>query len=80
MKGLVKRKGEGKRLKAIMKVRYLRWFAFFIGGLIIASPFPDELGIALMGFSKMRILPFMIMSFIFNSLGILVIGLVAKSL
>lgn len=80
LKELVKYNSVGKRLKTIFRLRCFRWFAFFVGGLIIASPFPDELGIALMGFSKMKTLPFMVVSFIFNSLGILIIGLVAKSL
>lgn len=80
LREFIQNKGAKKRLKAVFKLKYFRWFAFFIGGLIIASPFPDELGVALMGFSKMKTAPFMIVSFIFNSLGILIIGLVAKSL
>lgn len=52
----------------------------FIGGLIIASPLPDELGLALMGMSKMKTSRFILISFSFNTLGILLIGLAARSL
>ena len=51
-----------------------------MGGLIIASPFPDELGIGLLGFSKMRTRWFVLLSFTFNFIGIFLIGLVAKTL
>ena len=50
------------------------------GGLILASPLPDELGVAVLGFSKMRLKYFALLSFVFNFLGIAVIGLVARAL
>jgi hypothetical protein len=40
----------------------------------------DELGIAILGFSKMRVKYFAMLSFVFNFLGITVIGLIARSL
>lgn len=69
-----------KRFHLLFKRRFFRWLTFFIGGFIIASPLPDELGIAVLGFSKMRVKYFVVLSFVFNFLGILVIGLVARSL
>ena len=48
---LINHNTSGKRIKAILKIRFFRWFTFLIGGLIIASPFPDVLGIGLLGFS-----------------------------
>lgn len=80
---LVKHQGTGrtgKRFKVLLKLKYFRWLTFLMGGLIIASPFPDELGIGLLGFSKMRTRWFIILSFTFNFIGILLIGLVAKTL
>lgn len=62
------------------KLKYFRWVTFFIGGLIIASPFPDELGISLLGLSKMKTKHFLPLSLAFNFLGILVIGALAKSM
>ncbi len=77
---LIKHETSGKRLKAIFKLKIFRWLTFLTGGLIIASPLPDELGISLLGFSKMKTVPFMILSFSFNFIGIILIGLLARSL
>lgn len=73
-------KGLGRRFKILLKMKYFRWFTFLIGGLIIASPFPDELGISILGFSRLRMSWFIPISFTFNFTGILLIGFVAKSL
>lgn len=77
---LISHNDSGKRIKAILKMRFFRWFTFLIGGLIIASPLPDELGIGLLGFSKMKAWRFVPFSFTFNFIGILLIGLIAKTL
>lgn len=77
---VVKHQGVGKRFKALLKMKYFRWFTFLVGGLIIASPFPDELAIGLLGFSRLRMKWFIPISFTFNFIGILLIGLVAKAL
>ena len=69
-----------RRFHLLFKRRFFRWFTFFVGGFILASPLPDELGIAVLGFSKMRVKYFALLSFAFNFLGILAIGLVARSL
>ncbi len=76
---VIKERGGGRRLKAFLKKRSYRWLTFLVGGLIIASPFPDELGISLLGFSKTRTSYFIPLSFTFNFIGILLIGLVAKA-
>jgi len=77
---LVNQQGGGRRLRHLLKLKLFRWSAFFVGGLIIASPLPDELGIALTGFSKMRSYQFVLLSFTFNFLGIILIGLVAHTM
>ncbi|MFA5248632.1 MAG: hypothetical protein WC415_05500 [Patescibacteria group bacterium] len=69
-----------KRLKAVFKLKFFRWFIAFLGALIIASPFPDELGLAMMGLTKIKTTIFIPLSFILNSLGILIIGLIARAL
>ena len=69
-----------RRFHLLFKRRFFRWITFLVGGLILASPLPDELGIAVLGFSKMRVKYFALLSFVFNFLGIVVIGLVARSL
>ncbi len=68
------------RFMVLIRSRAFRWASFFIGGLIIASPFPDELGISLMGFSKMKTAWFVPLSYAFNFIGILLIGLAARAI
>lgn len=68
-----------RRYHLLFKRRFFRWVTFFVGGFILASPLPDELGIAVLGFSKMRSNYFALLSFGFNFLGILAIGLIAQA-
>lgn len=69
-----------KRVKHLFRLRYFRWFTFLIGGMLIASPLPDELGIGVLGFSKMKLSVFIPLSLFFNFVGITLIGIVARSL
>lgn len=73
------KKSRSERFFSIFKLRLFRWFVPFIGALVVASPLPDELGLAMMGLSKMKMSIFIPVSFVLNSLGILAICLVAKS-
>lgn len=77
---LIKHQGAGKRIKALFRLKFFRWLIFLAGCLIIISPLPDEVGVGLLGFSKMKTWRFVPLSFIFNFIGILLIGLVAKTL
>ena len=72
-------KGGIRRFTKLLKFRFFRYLTFFMGGLIIASPLPDELGISLLGLSRMREVYFVPLSFVFNFVGILTIGLIAAS-
>ena len=70
-----------RRFHLLFKRRLFRWGTFFIGGFLLAFPLlPDEPGIALLGFSKMKLKYFSLLSYVFNFLGILAIGLIAHSL
>jgi hypothetical protein len=69
-----------KRLIAVFRLKFFRWFIAFLGALVIASPLPDELGLAMIGLTKMKNIIFIPVSFVLNCLGILIIGLVARSL
>ena len=69
-----------RRLKKMLRLRSARWLMGAVGMLIIASPLPDELGIALLGFSKTKQRFFLLLSFTANFLGILAIGLAAQRL
>lgn len=72
-------KGGQRGMGAIFKKGPLRWGMFVVGGLIIASPLPDELGITLLGFSKMKLSWFIPLAFVCNASGIFLIGLAARA-
>lgn len=71
---------KSRRIRHIFRYRFVKWSLAFLGALIIASPLPDELGLALMGMSKISTKRFILISYTFNALGILAIWLVARSL
>ncbi|MCC6934218.1 MAG: hypothetical protein IT406_00780 [Candidatus Yanofskybacteria bacterium] len=77
---LLQQHGVGKRMRALFRLNYFRWFTFLLGGLIIASPLPDELGVSLLGFTRMRLPVFIPLSFTFNAVGIFLIGSLARAL
>jgi hypothetical protein len=62
-----------KRLKHLFHTKYFNWMLPVFGAIIIASPLPDELGISLIGLSKMNTLRFIFLSYILNSLGIFLV-------
>lgn len=63
----------GHKIRHLIHTKYFSWTLPVIGALIIASPLPDELGVSLMGISKMKIHEFVILSFVLNSIGIFVV-------
>lgn len=68
---------------AIMRIwstPYFAWILPVVGALIIASPFPDEIGIGLMGISRMKNWQFLALTFVLNSAGIFFIVTLARSL
>lgn len=69
-----------KRLKKLSELKFFRWFILFFGGLIIASPLPDELGVSILGLAKIPTRWFIPISFFFNTVGILVVILTVKNL
>ena len=71
---------KSERFFSIFKLKLFRWITPFVGALIIASPLPDEIGVAMLGLSKMKNSLFILISFVLNSAGILIIGLIAKAL
>ena len=77
---ILKEVGWSRRVRRLLKAPAFRWIAFLVGGIIIASPLPDELGISLLGFSRMSLPMFMSISFAFNFVGVYLIGMVARAL
>ena len=60
----------GGHLTKLMNHRLLRWSLPIIGAIVIASPFPDEIGISLMGISKIKNYQFIILSLILDVTGV----------
>jgi uncharacterized membrane protein YdjX (TVP38/TMEM64 family) len=44
-----------------------------LGAIIIASPLPDEMGVGLMGISKLKTSQFILLSFVLNAIGIFIV-------
>lgn len=70
----------GERLTRLIDTPYFAWLAPVLGAIIIASPFPDEVGIGLMGLSHLKNWQFLAISFLLNSAGILFVITLAKVL
>lgn len=68
----------GTHFTRLISTPYFAWLAPFVGAIIIASPFPDEVGIGLMGISNLKNWQFLAISFTLNSLGILLIMTIAR--
>lgn len=66
-----------KKLLSKSHFAFLKLITPVIGALIIASPLPDELGIALLGISEMRTVYLLPIAFIMNYIGILGVALIA---
>lgn len=60
----------GRHLTNLMYHKYFRWSLPIIGAIIIASPFPDELGVSLMGLSKIKNYQFILLSLALDITGI----------
>lgn len=60
-------------LLKILHTNYFSWMFPVFGAIVIASPLPDEIGVSLMGISKMKTYQFFILSFILNAIGIFLV-------
>lgn len=66
-------------LALIFKSPYFVWFAPVLGGLIIASPLPDEVGISLMGLSKINTWHFILLTYVLNVSGIFLVVFLSQA-
>lgn len=69
-----------KKIIHFFKRGFFRWLSPILAALIIASPLPDEFGIALMGISKVRMSLFIPICFVMNFFGILIIALISRAI
>jgi len=69
-----------KLAKRIIHSKLIFWFLPIIAALVIASPFPDEVGLLLLASIKLKYHHFSILSFTFNTIGILILSIVGKAI
>lgn len=67
-------------VKVLLHSKYIAWTLPIIGVFIIASPLPDEMGVSLLGISKISEARFILISYLSNAVGILMVASVAKVL
>lgn len=65
------------RIFSLHHFGFLRWLYPIIGALIIASPLPDEIGLALLGLTKTKLIVIVPLTFAMNFIGILAIAQIA---
>ncbi len=61
------------RVRHLFHSKYFSWTLPVLGAIIIASPLPDEIGVSLMGLSRMKTTQFISLSFILNAIGIFLV-------
>lgn len=61
------------KLKKTLARYHLDFISIVLGSLIVASPLPDELGLILLGASKLSYFKLAILTFLLNGAGILLI-------
>lgn len=76
----VKYVGNFKTIKKISIKYHLNLVGIILGMILIASPFPDELGLVLLGISSLSYFKLALLTFLLNSIGILTILLISKLL
>ncbi len=57
---------------------FMKWLLPLVGALVIISPLPDEIGLALLGFSRMRLTLLLPIAFVMNSLGIAIMVYISR--
>lgn len=61
------------KVSHLIHSKYFSWTLPVLGAIIIASPLPDEMGVGLMGISKLKTGQFILLSFALNAIGIFLI-------
>lgn len=82
-KSLTKRDRQKKLTKLWLfrkKSAWFYWVTPLVGALVIASPLPDELGLSILGLSRVRVLTVFLLVASFNFLGILAVAKLAQAL
>ncbi len=64
-----------QKINVVLQKLHLDFLAPLLGAIIVASPLPDELGLMMLGVSKLRYREIALISYILNTAGILLIVL-----
>lgn len=62
----------------LFKIKFFRRLVTIIGAITIATPIPDEVGLAMMGIGKTKLPAILLITFLLNTTGIAIIGLLAQ--
>jgi hypothetical protein len=68
-----------RKLLSVFHFGLMKWVVLFAGAFVIASPLPDEIGLALLGLSKVKLSILLPILFIFNSVGIYIIVTLSRA-
>lgn len=71
---------ESGKIGRLFSTPYFAWLAPVLGALIIASPFPDEFGVALLGGTQLKKWQFIALTFPLNTVGIFITIMAARAL
>lgn len=69
----------GKPLHKLFKTPYFAWSLPLIGAIIIASPLPDEVGLGMLGLTKIKMWQLLGTLFILDAVGIFLIIIAART-
>lgn len=70
----------GTLIKKLFFTPYFSWLLPIFGAVVIASPIPDEVGVSMMGASKIKGWQFILITFALNAIGIFLIVTLARSI
>lgn len=68
----------GKSFRTLFKSPFFAWLTPILGAIWIASPFPDEVGVSMMGMSKIKTWQFLSLVFLLDVIGIFIIVSAAR--
>lgn len=80
LSGYVREIGGTERLRRFFTRPSTRWVSIAIGTLVLASPLPDELGVAILGANRLDGRLMLPLAFVANAAGIAAICLAAQAL
>jgi hypothetical protein len=69
----------GRPLRKLFKTPYFAWAVPIVGAILIMSPFPDEVGLGLMGMSKVKTWQLLLMLYLLDVTGVFLIVIAARS-